>query len=205
MNKGQIRTHMIALLNRSDLTDALADTFIDQAISRITRVLRIPSMEKVQTYNVANDVSGVSTINLPNDLIEPLDIYSEGKALLRIPLHEMIEAQKTNEQGTPKFFSRVQGTYLLHPKPSTGTVVLNYYAAFDTLSSDSSTNTLTTLVPDLLVYTALTYASDYFLDERGPQFESRASSFLSEIQQQADSSEQSGGLQVMRPSNTYTD
>ena len=205
MNKGQIRTHMIALLNRSDITDALADTFIDQAISRITRVLRIPSIEKVQTYNVANDVTGVSTINLPNDLIEPLDIYSEGKALVRLPLHEMIEAQKTNEQGTPKFFARVQGTYLLHPKPSTGTVVLNYYAAFDTLGTDSATNTLTTLVPDLLIYTALTYASDYFLDERGTQFETRASSFLSEIQQQADSSEQAGGLQVMRPSQTYTD
>ena len=31
MNKGELRAHMKALLNRSDCTDALADTFIDQA------------------------------------------------------------------------------------------------------------------------------------------------------------------------------
>jgi len=205
MNKGELRTHLIALLNRNDLTNALADTFIDQAVHRITRILRIPSMEKTQTYDVANDVSGVSTINLPIDFIEPIDVYSEGKALVRLPLHEMVEAQKSNQQGTPVFFTRVQGTYLVHPKPSTGTIVLNYYAAFSALSSDSSTNTLTTLGPDLLIYTSLGYAADYFLDERGPQFEAKASQFLAEIQQQADAAEQNGGLQIMRPSATYTD
>ena len=205
MNKGELRAHMIALLNRSDCTNALADTFIDQAISRITRVIRIPSMEKTQTYDVANDVSGVSSINLPSDFIEPIDIYSEGKPLVRLPLHEMVEAQKTNQQGTPVFFTRVQGTYLVYPKPSTGTIVLNYYASFATLSSDSSTNTLTTLGPDLLIYTALSYAADYFIDERGPQFDAKSSQFLTEIQQQADSAEMSGGIQVMRPSKTYTD
>jgi hypothetical protein len=205
MNKGELRTHLIALLNRNDLTNALADTFIDQAVHRITRILRIPSMEKTQTYDVANDVSGVSTINLPIDFIEPIDVYSEGKALVRLPLHEMVEAQKSNQQGTPVFFTRVQGTYLVHPKPSTGTIVLNYYAAFSALTSDSSTNTLTTLGPDLLIYTSLGYAADYFLDERGPQFEAKASQFLAEIQQQADAAEQNGGLQIMRPSATYTD
>jgi hypothetical protein len=205
MNKGELRTHLIALLNRNDLTNALADTFIDQAVHRITRILRIPSMEKTQTYDVANDVSGVSTINLPIDFIEPIDVYSEGKALVRLPLHEMVEAQKSNQQGTPVFFTRVQGTYLVHPKPSVGTIVLNYYAAFSALSSDSSTNTLTTLGPDLLIYTSLGYAADYFLDERGPQFEAKASQFLAEIQQQADAAEQNGGLQIMRPSATYTD
>lgn len=205
MNKGELRAHMIALLNRTDLSADLANTFIEQAVARITRLLRIPSMEKVQTYDVTNDVTGVSSINLPNDMIEPQEIYSEGRALLRLPLHEMVEAQKSNQQGTPRFFARVQGTYLLHPKPSQGTVVLNYYAAFDALPSDSSTNTLTTLVPDLLIYTALSYASDYFLDERGGQFEAKASSFLSEIQAQADASEQSGGSQAMRPSRTFDD
>lgn len=46
MNKGEIRAHFKALLNRSDITDALADTFIDQGITRIQRSLRVPSMEK---------------------------------------------------------------------------------------------------------------------------------------------------------------
>ena len=50
MNKGNLRSHFKAVLNRSDITDALADTFIDQGIARIQRSLRIPSMEKKHTY-----------------------------------------------------------------------------------------------------------------------------------------------------------
>jgi len=54
MNKGEIRAHFIALLNRSDCSNALADTFIDQAITRIQRQLRVPAMEKQNQYNVTN-------------------------------------------------------------------------------------------------------------------------------------------------------
>jgi len=209
MNRGELRAHFIAVLNRSDCPAALADTFIDQAQSRITRLLRIPPMEKTHTYNVATDVSnndfGVASVVIPSDLIEAIDIYSGKYALTRLPLHEMIGAQDSGQVGTPKHFTRVQGTFLLHPSPSTGTVVLNYYGSFGALTADASTNTLTTLGPDLLIYTALSYAADYFLDERSQTFEAKASQFLAEIQEQANSSEQSGGTQVIRPSTTYED
>ena len=216
MNKGELRAHLIALLNRSDCTNALADTFIDQAVSRITRVLRIPPMEKTQTYQISdiqNNSWNVSFINLPADLLETIDIYSTagtsapkaGHALKRVPLHEMVEMQATGQSGTAQFFTRQQSTFLLHPNPDTGTIVVNYYGAFPELTSDSSTNTLTTLGPDCLIYTALSYAADYFLDERAPQFDTKASAFLSEIQEQADSAEQAGSLQVMRPSSMYID
>ena len=39
------------------------------------------------------------------------------------------------------------------------------------LTSDSDTNMLTNIASDLLTYTALSYAADYFLDERGAVFE----------------------------------
>lgn len=204
MNKGELRAHLIALLNRSDCTNALADTFIDQALARITRAIRIPSMEKQQTYAIS-DVSGTGAIQMPTDLIEAIDIYCDGTALVRIPLHEMVEGQKTGEIGNPKFFARVQASFLIHPKPSSGTIYLNYYGEFAALSSDSSTNALTTVGSDLIIYTALSYAADYFIDERSQTFEMKANSFLSEIQEQADTAEISGGTQVMRPSQTYDD
>ena len=47
MNKGELRTHIKDVLNRTDVTDALVDTFIFQTLSRIQRLLRIPSMEKL--------------------------------------------------------------------------------------------------------------------------------------------------------------
>ena len=73
MNKGQIRAHFKALLNRTDCSDALADTFIDQAITRIQRTLRIPSMEKTQNYSISTQVA---SIIVPADLIEIMNIYS---------------------------------------------------------------------------------------------------------------------------------
>ena len=66
MNYGQIRTHFKALLNRSDITDALADTFIEQGIARIQRSLRIPSMEKQHNYTFSTQTTKVT---LPSDFL----------------------------------------------------------------------------------------------------------------------------------------
>ena len=38
MNKGELRTHIKDVLNRTDITDALVDTFIEQTLSRIQRL-----------------------------------------------------------------------------------------------------------------------------------------------------------------------
>ena len=204
MNKGEIRAHFIALLNRSDCSNALADTFIDQAITRIQRQLRVPAMEKQNQYNVTS-ASGTSQVVIPDDTLEIIELYYDGNSLVRIPLHEMLQHQKTGELGSPRFFCREQGNIKICPKPTTGTLYLNYYAEQATLTSDSSTNMLTTIASDLLTYTALSYAADYFLDERAAVFDQKSGSFLAEIQEHANSSEQSGVNQVIRPTHLYED
>lgn len=195
---------MIALLNRTDLPDALADTFIDQSIGRIYRTLRIPAMEKQQSYAFSS-AGGVSSIVLPNDFLEAIALYYGGVGLVRLPLHTMVEAQASGEVGIPQFFTRQQGTFLMHPKPASGTLILDYYGELDTLVEDTDTNPLTILASDAITYMSLGYAGDYFLDERAPLFEAKASAFLAEIQEQADTAESSGSLQVMRPTQTYAD
>ena len=202
MNKGELRAHMKALLNRSDCTDALADTFIDQAIGRIQRTLRIPIMEKQREYAISN-AAGAPSVTLPSDMLELIDIYIGGVALVRIPMHEMQEAHQTGQVGTPRYFCRQQGAILLHPKPSSGTLHISYYGEFDALVNDSDSTPLTVLASDAISYTALGYASDFFLDERGQLFDGKAALFLAEIQEQADTAEQSGGTQVMRPTHLY--
>ena len=204
MNKGEIRAHFIALLNRSDCSNALADTFIDQAITRIQRQLRVPAMEKQNQYNVTS-ASGTSQVVIPADTLEIIELYYDRSTLTRIPLHEMIEYQKTGELGTPRFFCREQGNIKIYPMPTSGTLYLNYYAEQSVLTSDSDTNMLTNIASDLLTYTALSYAADYFLDERGAVFDQKSGSFLAEIQEHANSSEQSGINQVVRPTHYYED
>ena len=204
MNKGQIRSHFKALLNRSDCTDALADTFIDQGLTRIQRVLRIPSMEKQQAYTLSSG-SAISEVVIPSNLIEIIDIQYDGVSLLRVPLHAMAAALKIGTVGNPTTFSRERELIKVSPKPASGTIFLNYYGEFDDLTSDSSTNTITNIASDLLTYTALSYASDYFFDERGPLFDAKSNQFLLELQDQANQAETSGMSQVMRPTSTYSD
>tara|TARA_B100000530_G_scaffold283886_1_gene198083 strand:- start:484 stop:1092 length:609 start_codon:yes stop_codon:yes gene_type:complete len=200
MNKGQIRAHFLALLNRSDCPDALADTFIDQATTRIQRVLRTPAQEAQQTYTIS---STTSQIAIPSNLLEIISVYMDGVALTRIPHHEMLQAQATGEQGTPRVMCRQQANILLHPQPTTGTIYLDYYAEFPTLATDSDSNALTAIASDILTYTALSYAADWFMDERAALFEQKSGQFLAELQEQSNSAEQSGINQVVRPTVQY--
>ena len=204
MNKGQIRAHFLALLNRTDCSTTLADTFIDQASVRIQRILRIPPMEEQQAYTFTSGTA-VTYVTVPSDNLEIIDITYDGVGLLRLPSADMAERQKIGEVGSPKYFTRERGQIKLSPFPTSGTLYIDYYAEFPELVSDSDTNALTTIGSDLLTYTALSYAADYFLDERGPMFEQKSGQFLAEIQEQANSAEQSGTAQVMRPTRTYTD
>jgi len=204
MNKGQIRAHFLALLNRSDCSNALADTFIDQAMTRIQRVLRIPPMEKLQTYTIASGTT-VSELVMPIDLLEIIDLQYNGRALVRIPMHEMAEQQKHGALGSPLYFTRERDVIKLAPSVGQGELYLNYYGEVDQLIADTDDNVLTLIASDLVTYTALSYAADYFLDERGPLFETKSGQFLAEIQEQANSAEQSGMAQVMRPTRTYED
>ena len=73
------------------------------------------------------------------------------------------------------------------------------------MTTDSDENALAAASSDLIIYGALSYAADYFLDERGPLFEQRYSQCMAEIQEQANSAEQSGMAQLMRPTRIYTD
>lgn len=196
MNLGNIRTHFKALLNRSDITDALANTFIDQGIARVQRSLRIPSMEKQYNYSV---VGATTFITLPNDFLESISVYYDGHQLTKVPLQEILERQKTGEQGQPHYFCRQQGSYLISPSPSSGTVTLDYYAQFPDMMLDTDENILAQVGSDLIIYAALTYAADYYIDERSPVFEQKFNQFMVEIQEQSNDAELSGNMQAISP------
>ena len=202
MNKGALRTHFKALLNRSDCLNALADTFIDQGISRIQRVLRIPSMEAIQTYAISSQTGSIA---LPATALEVIDIYHNNSALTRVPLHEMLAMKATGQAGTSLHFTQQGTTILLFPEPPSGTVHVSYYGPFAAMTADSDENALAATSADLIMYAALSYAGDYFLDERGPIFEQKYGQFLAEEQEQANEAAQAGSIQVMRPSAIYAD
>ena len=200
MNLGALRSHFKSLLNRSDITDALANTFIDQGISRIQRSLRIPSMEKQVQYSIT---ASTSKLTVPNDFIEIIDFYYDNMMLTRMPMNRMQRLKHDPRSGSPVYFSREGSSFLLHPIPSSGTVYINYYAQFSAMSADSDENSLAKIASDLIIYSALTYAADYYLDERASLFGEKYSAFMYEIQLQADEAESSGTIQSIRPAYQY--
>lgn len=202
MNKGELRAHFKALLNRTDCSDALADTFIDQSIARAQRVLRIPSMEKTQTYNIT---ASTSTLIIPADFLEIIDMYYANTNLTRVPLSKYVEMSQPGENGTPRYFTREGENIKVYPYPTSGSISMNYYGQFTVMTADTDENDLAIIASDLITYGALGYASDYFLDERGPLFEQKFAQFLAELQEQANDAEVSGTVQAMQPIATYND
>ncbi len=196
---GTIRSHFKALLNRTDITNTLADVFIDQGITRVQRTLRVPSMEKQQIYTLTTQTSHIL---LPSDFLEIIEVSCNGSSLLRVPAGQMTVMKKTNAMGTPDYFTREGASLLLYPEPATD-VVINYYATFTAMTTDADENSLALFAPDLIIYGALSYAADYYLDERGQIFNSKYSQFLAEVQEQADAAETSGTVQAFRPAATY--
>ena len=73
------------------------------------------------------------------------------------------------------------------------------------MTADTDENDLAAVASDLIIYGALTFAADYYLDERRDIFEAKFQTFLSELQEQANDQELNGGTQAIQPASTYTD
>lgn len=182
MNKGQIRSQFLALLNRNDCSSELADTFLEQGLARIQRTLRVPAMEKVQTYTV-NDVAPNALI-LPNDFLNIKHLYSGDTLLEYVDLNRYL--QYNDSVDMPRVYTRIQGELKIKPTPPEGTEILMVYIGeIPDLPTDTSTNFITEIAPELLVYGGLTYAADYFIDERKPLFEETFGRVFSELTEQA--------------------
>ena len=202
MNYGEIKDHFEALLNRSDITASLTETFIDQGIARVQRQLRTPLNENKTTYNIT---ASTSSLTLPTDFLEIISLYANEYEIQRITMDKYRELQQNALTGKPKYFVREQQKLLLYPTPKTGDIFLYYYGEFPALSANTDTNNLTTVASDLVIYAALTYAADYYLDERSGVFEQKYNQFLTEIQEQSNDQELNGGTQAIMPSYSYGD
>jgi hypothetical protein len=202
MNYGDLKTHFNNVLNRSDITTALTTTFIDQGIARVQRQLRTPMQEALTTYSIS---SQTSFITLPNDFIEIVSLYYLNTELTRVPMSKFRSLNANNYSGNPTNFTRQQEKLYLFPQPSSGSVYLYYYNEFAPMTADSDENNLAKVAPDLLIYSALTYAADYYLDTRTEAFEAKFNQFLLEVQEQANDAETNGGVQRIQPTYTYSD
>jgi len=186
MNKQGIRDQVIALLNRNDITNAIADTFIDQAVARIQRTFRIPPMEKSLVYTTTAENPG--TLILPNDFLELKYLYIDTPVAKYVLQYKDLDGfLRYPEVGgsAPQYYTRIQGGFKIKPTPPTGSVIyMVYYGEIPDLVEDTDTSFLSEIAPDLLVYGALTYAADFYVDDRKVPFEEVFGRIYTEIMEQ---------------------
>jgi len=182
MNKQGIREQVKDLMNRNDFTDALANTFIDQATARIQRTLRIPPMEKTEVYT-AGAVTP-ETLVLPEDFLGVKYLFTDDGLLEFVDLGKFLATP--NNVGVPTVYTRIQAALKVKPIPVLdSTVTMIYYGEIPDLVNDNDETWLSVIASDLLVYGALTFAADYFVDERKAAFEERFANVYSELEEQA--------------------
>jgi hypothetical protein len=166
-----VKNQFLGILNRRDITPSLTDTFMLYGIQRIQREVRCREMEKLTS--VLTD--GSSTIDIPTDLLEVISLNTNDQVnvhkLVRTDLQTILNYSKI--PGQPRFYYRQDGKFSIGPYPPEDTTIwINYYCDVSSLTADTDSNWLTEQAPALLVYAALAYAADYFLDDRKQLFES---------------------------------
>lgn len=181
-----LKAHFTGLLNRRDLTanTSLVGTFIDQAILRVQRELRVPAMEKIASVTIADGYDGLA---IPSDLLQLKEIrpQSSGVALRKDTLDRATFA--ATAAGNPQIYSRRGSKWVIGPAPSSGDVVdVTYYAELPALVNGTDENVISIIAWDLIVYAALSYAAEYYVDKRQADFESRYQQILTDLQEQAD-------------------
>lgn len=187
MNYGEIRTQFKAILNRRDCSNTLADTFLNQSLQRCTRELRTPAQEAQTNLTVPSPFVGFP---VPADLIQTIAMMAQivGGQQRKIeysPLARFLEMDNA-AAGQPQYYTRIGNAFQFRPTPPLDAVLtLYYYGEFEQFTGDSDETVLSLIAPDLLIYGALSYAADYFMDDRAQAFEGRYAQIAQALQDQA--------------------
>jgi len=155
-------------LNRSDLTDEIADDFIVLTEADFNSKLRIRKMISQSTFTI-----DAETETLPSGFLQVRDLYilsgSTKHPLRYMTPSQMDQVNGTSETGLPKAYTILGDTFRFMPKPDNSySAVLNFYKKFDPLSDTNTTNFILSNHPAIYLYGSLFHAAN-FLGGYNPQ------------------------------------
>ena len=167
-NYTTLKTSIANWLNRSDLTDEIADDFIKLAEADFNSKLRVRKMVAQTSFTIDSETEA-----LPTGFLQVRDIYIlNGNT--KVPLtyttpSQMDSTVGTSTTGLPNSFTILGDTFRFSPKPdATYTAFINYYKSFDALSDTTTTNYILTTHPAIYLYGSLFHAAN-FLGGINPQ------------------------------------
>lgn len=194
MDYGELKTFFTELLNRNDITETQTDLFISMGLRRTERILRTSMQRQTAEYIILDPWAGY--IPVPNDYLGLHFIKVNGVTIRRLA---DTQAGPTQAGYTDQFYIKNGKFYFQADLKLADVVEVCYYREFIEATTSASITVYSAIIPDVIVYAALVYASDHFTDIRKMNFEETFKVLVSEVQDLSDRDEMSGGQVVANP------
>ena len=163
----ELKASIANWLNRSDLSDEIADDFIKLTEADFNAKLRIRQMEQIDTITIDSE-----TETVPTGFISVRSFYillsSTKYPLEYITPHNLFEIRGGSRSGRPRSYTieadNETEQFRFGPSPDTTyTGYLSYYKNFESLSSSSanSSNYILSNHPGIYLYGSLYHASNF--------------------------------------------
>ena len=201
MSFAKAKRRLQLIINRKDLTDALAAEFINDSMADLERNLRLGGMEVVLTQQ---DWDGVKNeVIVPPGYLETLNFFTDTKELTMCDLSVFLALE--DQGGEPTHYVKIADRWLLRPTPAAGTKVhLHCYSQSPALIADTDENLWTRAALGALTYQAASLAADIFQmeDQHVARFQGRADRYAAEMAAQDLNENWSGRISIPLPSNS---
>ncbi len=196
MDFGKCKLRLQALINRKDVTDELAGSFVTEAIADMERNLRIGPMESLLTQGGWDGIK--NAVLIPTGFLEAINLFTDETELTQVDLASFLQ------DGGDNTFVKVADRWLVKPTPAVGSnFFVHFYSQSAPLVADTDSNVWTVSAFNAVVYQAAALAADFFQmeDVYAARFQARADRYIGEIAEQDLDEKWSGRMAVPLPSD----
>jgi len=207
----ELKASIANWLNRSDLSDEIADDFIKLTEADFNAKLRIRQMEQIDTVTI-----NAETVSVPTGFISVRSFYilssSTKYPLEYITPHNMFEIRGGSRSGRPRSYTieadNETEQFRFGPSPDTTyTGYLSYYKNFEALGSSNDSNYILDKHPGIYLYGSLYHAANFLGGMDPDQKQNWLQMYIAAMErcEQNDKQDSYGGAPVTQRTDVQTD
>ena len=206
-----LKTAIANWLNRSDLSDEIADDFIKLTEADFNSKLRIRQMEQIDTITIDSE-----TETVPTGFIGVRSFYilsSDTKYTLEyITPHNLFEIRGGSRSGRPRSYTieadNETEQFRFGPSPDVSyTGYLSYYKNIEALSSSNASNPILDKHPGIYLYGSLYHAANFLGGMDPDQKQNWLQMYIAAMErcENNDKQDSYGGAPVVQRTDVQTD
>ena len=207
----ELKASIANWLNRSDLSDEIADDFIKLTESDLNAKLRIRQMEQIDTVTI-----NAETVTVPTGFIGVRSFYilqsSNKYPLEYMTPHNMFETKGGSSSGRPRIYTieadNETEQFRFAPSPDTSyTGYLSYYKAIAALSDSNASNYILSTHPNIYLYGSLYHAANFLGGMDPDQKQNWLQMYIAALErcENNDKQDSYGGAPVTQRTDVQTD